>query len=151
MATLVSSKYSLRTLHEEIGLLDRKIAHLHKYETFRSDADRDAAAAKIEHKRDLLVRQARLMVEEGIEFEASDLPQSLREADDAEIAPELAAAPAPEAPAGASKRKAVKPESPFSGTVLDPTEALREYKEKKGKRSAPPVQPAHASEAAAAS
>jgi hypothetical protein len=151
MATLVSSKYSLKTLHEEIGLLDRKLAHLHKYEVFRSELDRGAAAAKIEHKRDLLVRQARLMVDEGIQFEASDLPQSLRDAVDLQSAPEPMAVPVPEAPARSSKRKTIKPASPFSGTVLDPTEALRDYKQKKGKRSAPPSQPAHAAESAAAS
>jgi hypothetical protein len=151
MATLVSSKYSLKTLHEDIGLLDRKIAHLHKYEVFRSDSDRDAAAAKIAHKRDLLVRQARLMVDEGIQFQTSDVPQSLRDADDHEGTPEAMVEASPDVPATVSKRKTVKPSSPFSGTVLDATQALQEYKQKKGKRLAPVTQPTHAAESAAAS
>jgi hypothetical protein len=67
MATLVFSKYSLRTLHEEIGLLDRKLAHLLKYEEFQTDSARQQAAARIEHKRDLLVRSAQAMVEDGVE------------------------------------------------------------------------------------
>ena len=43
MATPVKDKYFLRTLHEEIGLFDRKLAHLLKYENFPSDRERDAA------------------------------------------------------------------------------------------------------------
>lgn len=51
-------KYYLRSLHEEIGLYDRKLAHLLKYDSFASDKDRDMAAGKLRSKRDLLVRDA---------------------------------------------------------------------------------------------
>lgn len=151
MATLISSKYSLKSLHEEISLLDRKLAHLHKYEVFSSESEREAAAAKIEHKRDLLVRQARVMVEEGIEFQNSDLPHSLRNTADAEPAPEAPTVSSPDVPAPASARKAASPESQFSGTVLDSTQALQQYREKKGKRNLTASQPVHSDAASAAS
>lgn len=151
MATLVSSKYSLKTLHEEIGLLDRKLAHLHKYEVFASDSEREAAAAKIEHKRDLLVRQARVMVDEGIEFQTSDLPQSLRDANAGDNTAEEAVETVAEIPQSTSTRTSVKPASPFSGTVLDSAHTLQQYKQKKGKRAAVASQPTHAAESVSAS
>lgn len=151
MATLVSSKYSLKSLHEEIGLLDRKLAHLHKFSVFQNDTERDTAAAKMEHKRDLLVRQARAMVEEGIEFHATDLPVSLRTGDASEISPEAVQVSAPPAAPVAAGPQSTKPLSPFSGTVLDGEQALKQYKQKKAKRSPHPAPATPSIEAAAAS
>ena len=74
----VQDKYYLRSVHEEIGLYDRKLAHLNKYEVFASDADREAAARKMSGKRELLVQTARRLASEGIEFKDSDLPRSFR-------------------------------------------------------------------------
>ena len=37
MATAPTDKYYLRSIHEEIALFDRKLAHLEKYEKFTSD------------------------------------------------------------------------------------------------------------------
>jgi len=74
----VQDKYYLKSLHEEIGLYDRKLAHLAKYEVFASEADRDTAIGKMETKRATLARTAQKLVEEGIEFQQSDLPRSLR-------------------------------------------------------------------------
>ena len=72
------NKYYLRSLHEEIDLFDRKLAHLLKYESFASDKERDAAAAKMTVKRDQLARTAKELVDEGIEFQSSELPRSFR-------------------------------------------------------------------------
>jgi hypothetical protein len=94
-------KYYLRTLHQEIGLFDRKLAHLLKYETFNTEEDRQAAAGKLATKRETLARTARQLAEEGIEFKPSELPISFRPDDYVEEAPavepeaeQLAAVPA---------------------------------------------------------
>lgn len=76
-ASLAKDKYYLRSLHEEIGLYDRKIAHLFKYDRFASDKERDRAAAKLSSKRELLVRDARQLVGQGVEYKVSELPRSL--------------------------------------------------------------------------
>lgn len=78
MPTPVRDKYYLRSLHEEIALFDRKLAHLLRYETFPSEKDRNTAAAKMSVKRGQLVASARLLVEQGVEFLPSDLPRSMR-------------------------------------------------------------------------
>jgi hypothetical protein len=74
----VQDKYYLKSLHEEIDLYDRKLAHLAKYEVFASDADRDTAIGKMETKRATLARTAQKLVQDGIEFQPSELPRSLR-------------------------------------------------------------------------
>ncbi len=78
MPTPIRDKYYLRSLHEEIALFDRKLAHLLRYETFPSEKHRNAAAAKLSVKRGQLVASARLLVEQGVEFLPSDLPRSMR-------------------------------------------------------------------------
>ena len=72
----VQDKYYLRSLHQEIGFYDRKLAYLNKYEVFASDADRETAGRKMAGKRELLVQTARRLASEGIEFKDSDLPRS---------------------------------------------------------------------------
>jgi len=72
-------KYYLRSLHQEIDLYDRKLAHLLKYDQFGSDKARDIAAGKLSTKRDVMVHNARQLVEEGVEYELSELPRSLRQ------------------------------------------------------------------------
>ena len=54
LATLARDKYQLKTLHEEIDLFDRKLAHLLKYDTFATETAREASAAKLRAKRELL-------------------------------------------------------------------------------------------------
>ena len=73
-------KYFLRTLHQEIDLYDRKLAHLAKYEPFASDLERKEALGKMTLKRETLARTARKLMEEGIEFSPTDLPRSFRTA-----------------------------------------------------------------------
>ncbi len=134
MATPVRDKYYLRTLHEEIGLFDRKLAHLLKYDSFASDQDRDTAAAKLAAKREQLVRAARQMADEGVEFKNSEVPRSLR-GDEPEAAPVAAvqATPAPEPPAiaGPGRRSAAQTTS-----VLDFGSEIKAYIEKR-RKSAP--------------
>ena len=55
----LEGKYQLKTLHAEIDLLDRRLAHLLKYDTFETEAARDAAARKISTKREPLVQTAK--------------------------------------------------------------------------------------------
>lgn len=121
-------KYYLRSLHEEIGLYDRKLAHLLRYDSFASDKERDIAAGKLSSKRGLLVRDAFDLVEAGIEYKVSELPRSLRTteqlaAESAITKPEtafLATASDPQDPAAAS-----------SGTVTSFQKEIEEYMQKR--------------------
>ena len=83
MALPVQDKYYLRSMHEEIGLYDRKLAHLLKHEIFSCEDDRASAAGKLATKRSQLVSTARKIAESGVEFKVSDLPRSMRSSLDA--------------------------------------------------------------------
>ncbi|QNI33147.1 hypothetical protein H7849_04005 [Alloacidobacterium dinghuense] len=74
----VQDKYYLKSLHEEIDLYDRKLAHMAKYELFASEAERETAIGKMTAKRATLARTAQKLVEDGVEFHPSDLPRSFR-------------------------------------------------------------------------
>jgi len=69
-------KYFLRSVHQEIALYDRKLAHLRKYEDFASPADRDEAESKLITKRAALEKTARELAANGVEFSDTDLPRS---------------------------------------------------------------------------
>ena len=131
MATPIRDKYYLRTLHEEIGLFDRKLAHLQKYENFASDQERNLAVSKLTTKREQLVRTAREMTEQGIEFKNSEIPRSLRPED---AAPEPPTAAPVEAATPAfvvtPKRSSV---SAQDGIVLDFRNEIKEYIERRKK------------------
>jgi hypothetical protein len=130
---MAQDKYSLRSLHEEIDLFDRKLAHILRFEEFRSDADRDAEVKRLKTKRELLARAARQMVHDGIEFKASELPRSFRgepEAAGTEGADTVAAEEAPVTPRKAARARIA---SPYAGTSLDFQKGLAEYKKKKSK------------------
>ena len=132
MPTLPSNKYQLKTLHQEIDLFDRKIAHLLKYEAFPSNAERDAAAGKMAAKRELLVRNARQMAADGITFAPADLPRSLRDAETPEVAVSTEPAPSQASPAVAADAPAGGPQpSPYAGTALDFQKSLEGYKRNK--------------------
>lgn len=136
MANIVENKYYLKTVHEEIGLFDRKLAHLLKYEVFESDEARDAAVRKLTRKRDTLVEAARRMVEEGVEFNTSDMPRSIMpegaEVTVAEPAKETAAESAP-SPAAAANRTVRRQASMYAGTSLDWEQSVRNYMQSKSK------------------
>lgn len=71
-------RFQLKTLHEDISLLDRKLAHLKNYETFETDALRDAAVRKMLTRRETLVQKARRMTADGVAYLPSEVPLSLR-------------------------------------------------------------------------
>jgi hypothetical protein len=135
MSVAASDKYYLRSIHEEIALFDRKLAHLAKYEKFDSDEQRTLAARKMTTKRNALVTTAQKLVAEGVEFNASDLPKSLRpEGAPIEVLAtqvvredspaEIAAAP----PAGQLRTHG---DSPYAGTSLDWQASVERYLAKK--------------------
>lgn len=71
-------RYQLKSLHEDISLMDRKLAHLQNFETFATTTLRDAAIRKMHTRRETLVKKARLLRESGIEFLPSEIPASLQ-------------------------------------------------------------------------
>ena len=125
MSKLPSGKYQLKSLHEEISLLDRKLAHTQTYETFATVAERTAAEDKLSARRNLLIRKAQQMIEEGIEFSEAERPRSLRPV------PEPAAPPAP---AVETQMVAQPIPSPYANTALDYHADLEAYKANKSKR-----------------
>lgn len=135
MAAAIQDKYHLKSIHEEIGLFDRKLAHLMKFEKFDSEAEREEAARKMKLKRETLVRTAVRLVAEGVEFKPCDLPRSMRPDDAPETtAPAIATESAePVEPPPASRSVARGSSGPYAGTSLDWEASVREYMLKKGK------------------
>jgi len=78
MRTLPQDKYTLRDIHREIDLFDRKLIHLVQHESFPTETLRDAAVRKATTKREQLANQARSLAALGIEFQPSELPRSFR-------------------------------------------------------------------------
>ena len=129
MAAPAHDKYYLKTLHDEIDLFDRKLAHMLKYDTFATDAERTASTNKMSAKRELLARTARQLVSEGIDYKPSDLPRSFRTGEGPEEAKQEAATPTPETPAKVHTQGPVRQfPSPFAGTVLDGQASIQAYK-----------------------
>lgn len=138
MTTTATGKYHLKSIHEEIALFDRKLAHLEKYETFTSDDERKLAARKMTTKRNALVTMARQMVAEGVEFKASELPKSLRpEGSEDIVAAELPREKAAAAPLQDSRivaeRRATEG-SPYAGTALDWQASVQQYLNKRNRK-----------------
>ena len=135
MPTIPSGKYQLRSLHEEIALFDRKLAHAQSHESFATEGERGTAVEKLTAKRSLLIRKAQQMIDEGIEFAESERPRSLRPAENIvveETSAQHVAAESATHPEPASVRTAH--ESPFAGTALDYRAELEDYKSGKAKR-----------------
>ena len=130
----VRDKYYLRSLHEEIDLFDRKLAHLLKYEAFPSEKERNAAAAKMSVKRGQLVKTAQQLAEEGIEFQSSQLPRSLR-SDEVVEAPAALPVEVNEAVVMAGAPP-VAANSAYAGTSLDFRSHFKEYLEMRKKARA---------------
>lgn len=135
-AVVIADKYHLKSIHEEIGLFDRKLAHLLKYEKFDTTGEREEAARKLTVKRATLVQTALRLVAEGVEFKPRDLPRSMRpndEPDPVVTIPEIAApVESVEAPA-ANLSSHRRTSAPYTGTSLDWQASVRQYMEKKGK------------------
>ena len=129
MATPAQDKYYLRSVHQEIDLFDRKLAHLLKYDTFATDLERSTAANKMKAKRELLVSTARLLVGQGIEFKPSELPRSLRTGDEViEPKSEVAVAEAVQRTSVTRLPPSRQFASPFAGGVLDGQAIMQTYK-----------------------
>lgn len=93
-----ATRLGLRDIHQEIDLLDRKIAHLHNFEIFDSESAKKLALDRLTSKRETLVKAAAEMVANGIEFDPKYLPRSFRTeplADKQQLSP----APPPTEPA----------------------------------------------------
>jgi hypothetical protein len=137
-STTATGRYYLKSVHEEISLFDRKLAHLEKYETFTSDEERENAARKMTTKRNALVTIARRLIAEGVEFKASELPKSLRpEGSEAEFAAaelpkEKAAPPSDDSRTVAARR--VSEGSPYAGTALDWQASVQQYLNKRNRK-----------------
>ena len=130
----VESKYYLKSVHAEIDLFDRRLAHLMKYDTFDSDAARAAAARKLNLKREPLVQTAKRLAAEGVEFKDSELPRSFRpEGVDAPVeeTPEPVAAAVTAAAAPGENRSARRQGSPYAGTALDWEKSVAQYMQAK--------------------
>lgn len=124
MPTPVNNKYRLKSLHEEIDLFDRKLAHMLKYETFPTEAARKSTTNRMQAKRDLLAQTARQLANEGVEFKSSELPRSFRDTDQilvkpAHDTPAAEAATSSPEPLEASPLVSRPAVSHFAGTVLD--------------------------------
>lgn len=76
MQTKPAGKFGLRQLHQDIDLLDRKIAYCREFERFDSENARDAALRKLNTSREKLVKTAQEAAERGIECETKYLPRS---------------------------------------------------------------------------
>jgi hypothetical protein len=133
MPVIPSGKYQLRSLHEEIDLFDRKLAHLQKHETFASEEERSESIGKMTAKRNLLVRKAQQMIEEGVEFKPSEVPRSLR-TEEIAAAPEAPATTPVKPAAPVTEATPVAMPSPYHGTALDYAEDLENYRKNKNKR-----------------
>lgn len=136
MANPQENRYYLKTLHEEIDLFDRKLAHLLKYEAFATDAARDAAAQKMSNKRATLAATAKRLVEEGVEFKETELPRSFRPKDAPVMVTEVKVEEKPVAElvsAAGQGRASRRQASAFTGTSLDWEKSVREYMLKKAK------------------
>jgi len=62
-APINNNKYVLKSLEEEIGLFDRKLAHLQNFETFENEEARSVATAKLSAKRERLIRTLRDLID----------------------------------------------------------------------------------------
>jgi hypothetical protein len=123
----VESKYYLKSIHSEIDLFDRRLAHLMKYDVFESDAARAAAARKLNLKREPLVQTAKRLAAEGVEFKESELPRSFRP--DGVPAPVEAKVEAePVAVAVPTENRSTRRQgSPYAGTSLDWEKSVAQY------------------------
>ncbi len=135
--TTTESKYHLKTLHADIDLYDRRLAHLLKYEVFATEAARAAAVRKITLKRDPLVATAKRLAAEGVEYKESELPRSFRP--EGVPAPVEAKQPEPEpvtAPHNPSQNRSTRRQgSPYAGTTLDWEKSVQHYMQNKAAKA----------------
>ncbi|HEY0264909.1 MAG TPA: hypothetical protein VGC07_10345 [Granulicella sp.] len=135
MSAIVENKYYLRSLHEEIDLYDRRLAHVTLHEVFTSEDAKILATNKLNHKRELLAKIARRLVSEGIEFKESELPRSFRPKDAPVKRAEAPVVQAEEASVDSPEPAAPArtDDSPFAGTSLDWKKAVSNYRRTRNK------------------
>lgn len=132
----IESKYQLKSIHAEIDLFDRRLAHLNKYDVFETEAARAAATRKLNLKRDPLVVTAKRLVAEGVEYKESELPRSFRPEGvpaPVEAKPEPEASPATHNPS--ENRSARRQGSPYAGTSLDWEKSVQHYMQNKAAKA----------------
>jgi hypothetical protein len=133
---VIESKYYLKSVHAEIDLFDRRIAHLNKYEVFETEAARAAAVRKLSLKRDPLVVIAKRLVAEGVEYKESELPRSFRPEG---VPAPVETKPEPEPPASSSapteNRSTRRQGSPYAGTSLDWEKSVQHYMQNKSAKA----------------
>ncbi len=136
----VESKYHLKTIHAEIDLYDRRLAHLLKYDVFETEAARAAAARKLTLKRDPLAATAKRLVAEGVEYKESELPRSFRP--EGVPAPAEVKQPEPEsvhaaaAPHNPGENRSTRRQgSPYAGTSLDWEKSVQHYMQNKSAKA----------------
>jgi hypothetical protein len=131
MANIGENKYALKSLHDEIDLFDRKLAHLLKYDVFPTESARDAAARKLTQKREQLVNKAKALTDGGVEFKPNDLPRSFRPKDAVVPVEEAPIEEAKDATPAGEKRSVRRQSSAFAGTSLDWKQSVKHYMEQK--------------------
>jgi hypothetical protein len=151
-----SNKYFIKSLEDEIGLFDRKLAHLLKFETFPSDVERQLAASKLSAKRDRLIRTVRDLTEGVPEpkpraktakpaVKSKSSTRSKAAAKSALPTPKTVAEPAipvaqvPEETANPDTGISTLPRiaSPYAGTSLDSGQELVNYLQNRAKSHRP--------------
>lgn len=147
-SSTTSNKYQIKFLEEEIGLFDRKLAHLLKFETFATDQDRKAAAARLSVKRDRLIRavnelngEAPTPVAAPEKKKRAAKPRAHKKDAAAEPTPVLETAAEPVADVTdssatlADSLPAPRQPSPYAGTSLDYEQGLDSYLQSRRKTS----------------
>jgi hypothetical protein len=123
----IEGKYQLKHIHAEIDLLDRRMAHLEKYDVFATDAAKAAATRKLMLKRKPLEESARRMAAEGVEFLQSELPRSFRP--EGEPAPvRVQAEPEPPVAVEPTENRANRRQSAPPAGGFDWEKAVAQYK-----------------------
>lgn len=72
------SKYTLKSLHQEIDLFDRKLAHMERFDLSPAGPKRAAAERLLRQKRSAAEKRALQLAAEGVPFAESERPRSFR-------------------------------------------------------------------------
>jgi hypothetical protein len=72
-----AGKYGMRDLHQEIDLLDRKMAYSRDHEQFACDSDRAAALRKLTTRRLSLIKTVNEATARGLECEPKYMARSI--------------------------------------------------------------------------
>ena len=137
MAAALTHKYHLKSVHEEIDLFDRKLAHLMNFEKFESEEERATAVRKLNVKRAALVKSALQLAADGIEYKQNELPRSLRPKD---LVPEVAPTPATSVAEAVVEPPTVPPLLP-PAPPPDVVAEVAQYGTVHGRLPAPPAPP----------